>query len=56
MTGFDKCFRLVRLKSRGGLQTLVPQTGEVYKPARPGPAGDLNNSLRLLFKHFYLFK
>ena len=26
---------------------MVPQTGEVYKPARPGPAGDLNNSLRL---------
>jgi len=36
----DISFRPVRLKSRGpGLQTLVPQTGEVYKPARPGPAG-----------------
>jgi len=36
---FHKSFRPVRLKLRGGLQTLVPQTGEVYKPARPGPAG-----------------
>jgi len=44
---FDKSFRPVRLKSRDKLQTLVPQTGEVYKPARPGPAWSLNNSLRL---------
>jgi len=44
---FDKSFRPARLKSRGGLQTLAPQTNEVYKKARPGPAGRLNNSLRL---------
>jgi len=39
---FDKSFRPVRLKSREGPQTLVPQTGEVYKLARPGPAGGMN--------------
>jgi len=40
-------FKPVRVKSRGGLQMLDPQTGVVYKPAQPGPAGGLNNSLRL---------
>jgi len=44
---FNNSFRPVRLKSRGGLRTLAPQTGEVYKLARPGPSGGLNNSLRL---------
>jgi len=36
---FDKSIRPIRLKLRGGLQSdaLVAQTGEVYKPARPGP-------------------
>jgi len=36
---FNKSFRPVWRKSRGGLLTVVPQTGEVYKLAQPGPAG-----------------